>query len=124
MDTIDNYGETYCDGYCDVDASAGPLIITLGFVITTALFLPLGRGNLKETIGVQLIAFGCMIVLLSQFSFEFMRQGFPYELPLFTDHVSQLAGVVLFNYGTLRCALMQTSLFVCLSFFLSYFFIC
>ena len=84
---------------CTPFNEAGPFIISLGFLCTTALFLPMGRGNLQETIGVQIIAFGCMVVLLSQFTVEFVSHGFPYEVPLFTPHVSNLAGFVLFNYG-------------------------
>jgi hypothetical protein len=56
-------------------------------------------GHLKETIFVQLVAFSFMCLLLVQFSGEFITKGFPHSLPLFGDSISQLAGVVLFNYA-------------------------
>lgn len=48
---------------------------------------------------MQLIAFTFMCLLLVQFSGEFIAKGFPHSLPLFGDSMSQLAGVVLFNYA-------------------------
>lgn len=56
-------------------------------------------GHLKETIIVQLLAFGFMCLLLVQFSAEFWHKGFPREVPYVGDQMSQLAGVVLFNYA-------------------------
>ena len=77
----------------------GTMLITLGFVLTTLLFLPLGRGLLKETIAVQVTAFGVMVVLLTQFTVELVIRGFPVHVPLFGTQLSELAGVVLFNYA-------------------------
>jgi hypothetical protein len=84
---------------CTPFHEAGPFILTLGFVITTVLFLPLGRGHLKETIVAQMISFGCLIVLLVQFYSEFINRGFDFPLPIWGEDISQLAGVVLFNYA-------------------------
>lgn len=85
---------------CTPFGNAGPLVLTLGFVLTTCLFLPLGRGHLKETIIVQLLSFAFMIVLLFQFSTEFIYyRGLEYSLPWFGKDWSQLAGVILFNYA-------------------------
>jgi hypothetical protein len=75
------------------------MLVTLGFVLTTLLFLPMGRGLLKETIAVQVAAFGVMVVLLTQFTVELVIRGFPVHVPLFGSHLSELAGVVLFNYA-------------------------
>lgn len=84
---------------CTPFHDAGPLILTLGFVLTTIIFLPLGRGHLKETIAVQIFSFLFMALLLAQFSFEFFYRGWIVSLPWVGEDVSQLAGVVLFNYA-------------------------
>jgi hypothetical protein len=85
---------------CTPFHDAGSMIFTLGFFLTTILFLPLGRGHLKETIFVQLLSFGCLLVLLSKFSSEFIIRGFE-DSPVkwWGSDVTQLAGVVLFNYA-------------------------
>ena len=59
----------------------------------------LNIGHLKETIFVQIFAFSFMCLLLVQFTGEFAMKGFPYSVPYYGDSVSQLAGVVLFNYA-------------------------
>lgn len=84
---------------CTPFHNAGTLVLTLGFLITTLMFLPLGRGHLKETIIVQIISFVFMLILLFQFSGEFMNRGLDYKLPWVGNEVSQLAGVILFNYA-------------------------
>jgi amino acid permease len=84
---------------CTPFHNAGSLIFTVGFVITALIFIPLGLGHLKETIIIQIISFIFMIVLLFQFSGEFAHRGLRYELPLVGNEVSQLAGVILFNYA-------------------------
>lgn len=85
---------------CTPFQNAGPLIFTLGFFLTSCLFLPLGRGHLQETIVAQLISFAFFVVLLIQFSSEFMKLGLDFDnLVWFGDDLSQLAGVVLFNYA-------------------------
>ena len=77
----------------------GPIVLTLGFVLTTLMFLPLGRGHLKETIFIQFLSTTCLFVLLTQFSTEFFRRGFNFPLPWVGDSLSNLVGVVLFNYA-------------------------
>lgn len=81
--------------------NAGNLVITAGFVITTILFLPFGRGQLKETIIIQLLSFACLFVLLGQFFWEFVDRGLNYTgtMPWFGPNLTELAGVVLFNYA-------------------------
>lgn len=84
---------------CTPFNGAGPLIFSLGFAITTAIFLPLGQGHLKETIGIQIFSFIFMIILLIQFSYEFSSRGLTFHLPWFGSDITQLAGVILFNYA-------------------------
>lgn len=86
---------------CTPFHDAGDLVLTLGFVLAALVFYPLGRGNLKETIVIQIVSFATLFVLLTQFYYEFLQRGFAYmaSVPWFGSDVSQLAGVVLFNYA-------------------------
>jgi len=86
---------------CTPFHDGGDFILTLGFAITAAVFYPLGRGHLKETIIVQVISFATLFVLLAQFYHEFWVRGFVYAdtVPWFGEDYTQLAGVVLFNYA-------------------------
>lgn len=58
-----------------------------------------GRGNLKETMWIQIISFVCLLVLLAQFHMEFLSKGLNYSVPWVGHNVSQLGGVILFNYA-------------------------
>lgn len=85
---------------CVPFAKSGALVLSLGYVLTSLLFFSFGLGNLKETIGMQLISFGCFFVLLSQFIAEFIDRGIDFSsVPWFGDSIFQLAGVVLFNFA-------------------------
>lgn len=86
---------------CSPFQNSGTLVLTAGYLVTTVLFLPFGRGNFKEAILVQLISFGFLIVLVLQFFNEFHSRGYPYlhTVPWVGGNFSQLAGVVLFNYA-------------------------
>lgn len=64
----------------------------MGFAITTALFLPLGLGHLKEAMTVQLMSFFFMIVLVGLFFYEFLARGLDYKLPMVGPDLSQSAG--------------------------------
>eukprot|EP00981_Chlorochromonas_danica_P011368 scaffold3979_cov158-Ochromonas_danica.AAC.1 len=84
---------------CTPFASAGPLVLTFGFVLVSLLFLPLGLGHLKETIAVQIFSMISMFVLLIQFCYEFIVRGVNYDVPWVGYDMSKLTGVVLFNYA-------------------------
>jgi hypothetical protein len=64
---------------------SGLLILSLGFVVTSAMFIPLAVGNLKETMFVQLMSFVFLLLLLCQFYGVFLTSGFSnaWDLPLF-----------------------------------------
>lgn len=86
---------------CTPFAKAEYGVVTLGYLLTTAFFLPLGLGDLKETIGVQIASFIAFFVLIVQFEWEFHNKGFNFvdSVPWIGNDFSQLAGVVLFNYA-------------------------
>ncbi len=76
---------------CTPFHDAGSLIFTLGFAVTTLLFLPLGRRNLKETILLQMVSFFCMGILLTQFSGEFLARGLDISrVPMWGKDVTQV----------------------------------
>jgi len=77
----------------------GPMLISLGFVITTAMFLPFGRGLLTETIILQVVVLTIMVILLITLEAEFVIRGLSVQLPWFGGSSSEVAGVVLFNYA-------------------------
>jgi hypothetical protein len=85
---------------CTPFNNQGTLILSLGYLLTTLLFLPLGLGNLKDTILIQLLSLICFAILLSQFLGEFLERGLEYNnLQLLGNNPAQLAGVILFNFG-------------------------
>jgi hypothetical protein len=63
------------NGDCVPFHDAGGMVLTLGFVLVAALFLPLGRGNLEDTILVQIISFAFLCFLLALFQLEFATHG-------------------------------------------------
>lgn len=99
---IVEWGPDHCkhpDGFCEPFHDAGPLIISVGFVIVTLLFFPLGRGHLEETMIVQFVSFGCLLFFMSEFSLEFISKGLPYSVPWFGTQYSDVIGIILFNYA-------------------------
>ena len=69
-------------GECTPFAGDGPLIVSLGFLLVTACFLPLGTGSLKEAMLVQLLSFLGLLLLISQFCVQFYIQGLNYAVPM------------------------------------------
>lgn len=49
---------------CTPFSDSGPLIISLGFMLMTVFYFPIGRGHIKETMFIQLTAFFSMFVLM------------------------------------------------------------
>ena len=86
-----------CTPFADADFG----IVTLGYVLMTVFFMPLGLGDLKETMIVQMVAFLAFFVFLYQFEWEFAHKGYNFvdTVPWVGDDYSSLAGVVLFNYA-------------------------
>ena len=58
--------------------------------MTTCLFLPFGRGQLKEAIGMQLFSFFCFFIMMAVFHFELYERGLNYELPVIGEDVWQV----------------------------------
>lgn len=89
-------------GSCYPFHNAGSLLVSLGYIIIAMIFLPLGLGNIKETIALQFVSFIFLLLLLSQFGEEFLDKGLHHSVPMIGDNLnalSKVAGVVLFNYA-------------------------
>lgn len=79
----------------------GPMVISLGFLLVTIFYLPLGMGHIKETMWVQLLSFAAMFILVGIFVNEFITNtgGLDHPLPWVGTDFSKLGGVVLFNFA-------------------------
>ena len=90
---------------CTPFHNRGDLVLTLGFVVTALLFMPFGRGHLKEVLVVQIISFFMFAILTGKFFSEFVDR-IDLNNPVSLSQVkwmggnySQLAGIVLFNFA-------------------------
>jgi hypothetical protein len=87
---------------------SGGLIITLGYVLATIIFLPFGTGHLKEAMSLQVLVFIFFIFLLWQFYGEFFKTGFSVHVPLIGDYIWDVPGVILYNYGKQPCLMKRS----------------
>lgn len=49
---------------CTPFSNNGPLVISLGYVVMFLIYWPIGRGHIKETMTIQLLAFFSMFVFI------------------------------------------------------------
>ena len=84
---------------CVPFSNSGSLVLTLGFVVTTCLFLPFGRYQLKEAVFIQILSFFCFWTIMGVFHYELFEKGLLHPPPLMGSDAYQVAGVVLFNYA-------------------------
>lgn len=78
------------------------LLITLGYVSTVALFLPLAMMDLKENVFMQIVGFVVLLVISLQFIVSFCLQGLSFDnVSVWGDDYTDLFGVVLFNFAVL-----------------------
>jgi hypothetical protein len=101
--TVSNPIEESLNDSCYPFESSGPMLLSVGFIVSCCLLFPLSRGNLSEIIVIQLIAVSCSIVCIARFVWEFSMNistidDLP-DLPMFGTDTSNLIGVVLFNFG-------------------------
>lgn len=79
----------------------GPIIITLGYVVTALLLGPLGLMDMKENVSTQLLSFVLLLVFLVSFTITFLTSDSVdiSNVPLFGSSYTSLLGVVMFNFG-------------------------
>ena len=81
-------------------------ILTLGYLITACLLLPLGLMNLKENVSTQLLSFWLLLIFLLHFFYAFISNEAPsadfdvlQHLPLTGSGYASMIGVVFFNFA-------------------------
>ena len=75
---------------CVPFSDAGSLVLTLGFVVTTCLFLPFGRYQLKEAVFIQILSFFCFWSIMGVFHYELFEKGLLHPPPLMGNDVYQV----------------------------------
>ena len=78
---------TWTDGDCDTGteclpfspARYSPVILTLGYILTTLALLPLCLKDMKENEGAQVLSFVLLLVFGGQFIYSFASTGFHKE---------------------------------------------
>jgi hypothetical protein len=76
------------------------LSISLGYLVITALLIPLGMIQLKGNIKVQALSILVVVFCLGGFVWHFSTRGLDYTaVPLFNDELQQVLGVFIFSLG-------------------------
>jgi lipid-A-disaccharide synthase-like uncharacterized protein len=92
--------EELYSGGCIPFAMHSGFLLTIGYVITIAMFLPLALMDLKDNAGWQVVGFVVLIITTIQFGIEFLYSGIDLDnISLWGDSWYNLLGVVLFNFS-------------------------
>jgi hypothetical protein len=77
------------------------VILSLGYIVTALLLLPLGLMDMKENIASQLLSFFLLLAFLVSFTVTFLGSDDVdiHNVPLFGSSYTSLLGVVMFNFG-------------------------
>ena len=77
---------------CVPFSNDGSLVLSLGYLVTTCIFLPFGRYQLKEAIGIQIFSFVFFFTIMAVFHYELWGRGTQYTLPWMGDDIWEVAG--------------------------------
>mmetsp|Transcript_3299 Transcript_3299/g.5388 ORF Transcript_3299/g.5388 Transcript_3299/m.5388 type:complete len:503 (-) Transcript_3299:160-1668(-) len=84
------------------ETTTGGLLITLGYLVTAAIFFPMALMDLKENSAFQIVGFMVLLGATFQFAIEFTLSGLDWNnLSLWGTSWDTLFGVVLFNFSLL-----------------------
>jgi hypothetical protein len=87
-----------CDPFHD-EAVYGKLVLTLGYVITAAVFLPICLMDLKENTNWQILGFFILLSVSSYFCIHFAQFGLSLKhVSLWGHSWGGMLGVILFNF--------------------------
>jgi len=82
------------------DGKPSSIILTLGYVICVAIFLPMALMDLKENAAAQIVGFVVLLLASLQFCIVSVYHGLDFSrLSLWGETWSNLFGVVLFNFA-------------------------
>jgi hypothetical protein len=89
-------------GFCDAfgDPSYGNFLLTAGYMIAAAVFIPACLMDLKENTSFQIFGFFVLIIISSQFVLSFVIYGFKFHhTPMWGINHAKMLGVIIFNYS-------------------------
>eukprot|EP00294_Goniomonas_avonlea_P008686 CAMPEP_0114552744 /NCGR_PEP_ID=MMETSP0114-20121206/7284_1 /TAXON_ID=31324 /ORGANISM="Goniomonas sp, Strain m" /LENGTH=411 /DNA_ID=CAMNT_0001737633 /DNA_START=40 /DNA_END=1272 /DNA_ORIENTATION=+ len=89
---------------CVPFADDGHFVLTLGYILTLALIMPMGLMNLEDNIVIQYVSFIMLIAMLGEFIYHFLHRGHVREFyfddtPIFGTDFSHVLGVIIFNFS-------------------------
>jgi hypothetical protein len=88
----------YCIPFQD-DAEFS-IILTAGYILLTAIVLPMGCMNLDDNITIQIISFVMLVVLTGIFILNYITIGLNYDaVPMIGSNFSEALGTAIFNYA-------------------------
>jgi hypothetical protein len=88
----------YCIPFQD-DATFS-VILTAGYVLLTAIVLPMGCMNLDDNITIQIISFWMLVALTGVFIVNYITIGLDFDaVPMIGSNFSEALGTVIFNYA-------------------------
>jgi hypothetical protein len=74
--------------------------ISVAYVVVTVLLVPLGFGQLKDSIKVQIVSVLVVLFCVVEFMFNFISRGLHWEnVPVVNTDFQQLLGVFIFSLG-------------------------
>lgn len=89
------YAEASCLPFDDVEG----YVLTVGYVLSAVVFLPLGLMDLKENAPWQISGFIVLLLCSLQFVTSFTLDGYSFDnLSLMGTQWNELLGVILFNF--------------------------
>jgi hypothetical protein len=92
--------EMIIDGECIPFSDEEGMLLTIGYLVILAVFLPMALMDLKENAAWQVVGFLVLIVTSLQFVYLFTAEGLhPQYLSLWGTSWDTLFGVVLFNFA-------------------------
>lgn len=92
--------EDVLDGTCLAFAGSDGILLTVGYMLTTLVLLPMALMDLKENATWQISGTIVLLVISIQFAVEFIMKGINIDnLSLWGDSWDTLFGVVLFNFA-------------------------
>lgn len=78
----------------------GDIVLTLGYVITTLVFVPICLLDLKENTAWQIFGFVVLLTICLQFAICFFLDGLSFDnVSLWGETWSSMLGVIIFNFG-------------------------
>jgi hypothetical protein len=88
------------DGSCTpFHGATGSLLLTMGLLFVTVIFLPLALLPLKENASYQVLAFVVLLLTSAQFAMTFVSSGLDVSgASVWGDNWDDLFGVILFNF--------------------------